>query len=507
MQLPISDYAPDLPANNAEGMSVNVQNLYPRTPESWGPINSLAPLTNALSGPCIGAYTTPDADGNNFTFAADSGNLWMLSPGSTTWSNKGSGFSVPSGDFWQMCLFGQNVIANAYGQPIQTYTMGSSGSFSELSSNAPQARYAAVVKDFYMVGNTWDAGNLYQPQRIQWSAINDPTTWPASGSNEEAQLLAGSQIIPGDQGWIQGLVGNLQNADVAVFFERSIWRGVFQGSPTVFGFYPVEGLRGTPSPRSIVQSGMQVFYLGEDGFYAFDGTTSTPIGANRVDRTFYANVNQSYLANVVGAVDPVNRLVMWIYPSTQSASGVSDSMLVYNWIANKWGFAKVTAEYIFRALSQGYSLEGLDAVSSSLDALPFSLDSRVWTGGNIVIGAFDPTHKLGYFTGTPLPVIADTVEVECYPQTEIFTRMNFAGNRAFAWLARPQIDGGSPMVQIGARDRLTDSPTWTNAAGLNRNGDCPIRAQGRYLRARVETTGGFNHLQGVEISIRPGGRQ
>ena len=493
MLLPIADFAPDLPPNNASGASANVVNLFPRTKESWGPVGTLSQYSSsALASQCLGAIMAIDTGANNYLFAGDAGALYLLSPGSSTFSNvsKGGGYSLASGERWYFTQYGQRIIAAGQGQNLQSYVLNSSSLFADLAAAAPQARYITTIKDFVMVANTFDGTNGDQPQRVQWCAIDDPTTWPAAGSTSEAQLLAGSQIIPGEQGWIMGIVGNLGNADGAVFFERAIWRVVFQGSPSVFGFYPAEGARGTPAPKSIAQLGSMVYYLGEDGFYAFDGSNSIPIGVDRVDRTFWSTVNASYLANVVGAVDPINRLVMWLYPSNSSTNGTPDSLLVFNWALNKWGFAQISAEYLFRAISQGYSLDSLDNTGYNLDTLPFSLDSRVWTGGQVLMGAFTPQHTLAYFTGSPANTTADTVEVEPAAKT---------GQRAFISTTRPMVDGASPTVSIGSRNRLVDAPSFTNASAMNDNGECPVRVDARYMRGRIQTSGTFTHLQGIEI--------
>ena len=493
MQLPIADYAPDMPPNNSAGVSANIVNLFPRTKESWGPVGTLSAFgSSALDSQCLGALTAIDTGGNNYLFCGDAGKLYELAPGNTAFTNvsKTGGYSLASAEKWNFTQYGQRVIGAAFGQNLQSFTLNSSTAFADLAAAAPQARYITTIKDFVMVGNTFDGTNGEQPQRVQWCAIDDPTTWPVAGSTTEAQLLAGSQIIPGDQGWIMGLVGNLGNADGAVFFERAIWRVVYQGSPTVFGFYPAEGVRGTPCPKSIVQLGALAYYVGEDGFYAFDGAQSIPLGVDRVDKTFWANVNTSYLQNVVGAIDPINRLVMWLYPSNSASGGVPDSLIVFNWALNKWGFAQVNADYIFRAITQGYSLDSLDSTGYTLDTLPFSLDSRVWTGGQILMGAFTPQHKLAYFTGSPANATADTVELEPF---------GAQGKRAFISRTRPIVDGGSPTVQIGTRNRLMDAPVFSGASAINQDGECPTRADGRYLRARIQTSGSFTHLQGIEI--------
>lgn len=496
MLLTIADYAPDLPPNNSRGASSNVVNLFPRTKESWGPVGTLSPYSsNGLASQCLGAMTAIDTGADNFLFCGDATSLYELAPGSSAFANvsKVAGYSLAVSEKWNFTQYGNRVIGAAQGQNLQSFVLGSSTLFADLAAAAPQARYIATIKDFVMVGNTFDGTNGAQPQRVQWCAIDDPTTWPTQGSTTEAQLLAGSQIIPGDQGWIQGVVGNLGTADGAVFFERGISRIVFQGSPTVFAFQPAEGVRGTPAPKSIAQLGALVYYLGEDGFYAFDGSTSTPIGVDRVDKTFWATVNTSYLYNVVGAVDPINRLVMWLYPSNSASDGTPDSLLVYNWTLDKWGFAQISADYIFRAVTQGYSLDSLDGYASgayNLDTLPFSLDSRVWTGGQVLMGAFNPAHKLNYFTGSPANATADTVEIE--PGGAM-------GKRTFISTTRPMIDGGAPTVQMGYRNRLMDAPAFTPASALNTNGECPVRVDARYVRARVQTSGSFVHLQGIEI--------
>jgi hypothetical protein len=493
MLLPIADYAPDLPPNNSSGSSANVVNLFPRTKESWGPVGTLSNFSsNGLASQCLGAQMAIDTGGNNYLFSGDAASLYLLAPGSTAFANvsKGGGYTLPVGERWNFTQYGQRMIAAAQGEPLQSYVLNSSTLFADLAGSPPQARYIMTIRDWVMVGNTFDGTNGAQPQRVQWCAIDDPTTWPTAGTTTEAQLLAGSQIIPGDQGWIMGMVGNLGTADGAIFFERAIWRVVYQGSPTIFGFYPCEGVRGTPAPKSLAQLGALVYYLGEDGFYAFDGSNSTPIGVDRVDKTFWSNVNTSFLQNVIGAVDPVNRLVMWLYPSNSSPGGIPDSLIVFNWALNKWGFAQVNADYIFRAITQGYSLDSLDSTGYTLDTLPFSLDSRVWTGGQVLMGAFTPTHKLAYFTGDPANATADTVEIEPFGS---------AGRRAFLTSTRPMVDGGSPTVQIGMRNRLIDQPVFTVASAIDENGECPVRADARYMRARIQTTGSFTNLQGIEV--------
>jgi hypothetical protein len=283
---------------------------------------------------------------------------------------------------------------------------------------------------------------------------------------------------------------------------------IYVGPPAVFNFVSAEGVRGTSAPNSIVQLGAVCFYLGEDGFYMFDGTNSVPIGAHKVDKTFFADIDASGMPRVTGAVDPLNKLVMWAYPGAGNANLNPNKVIIYNWTTQRWAIAEITLELIFRAFTFGYTLDGLDVTGYNMETLPFSLDSRVWAKGQVLLGGFDTSHNLGYLTGPNLAATVETEEVN-----------PFVGQRSFIRNTRPITDVSygtipSPLagvsVAIGTRDVLNTSPlgpdttptvTYTTAVDVNSLGTCPQRASGRFFRARIATRAAatFSHIQGVEV--------
>jgi hypothetical protein len=371
---------------------------------------------------------------------------------------------------------------------------GSGGSITPtIQTIAPQARYADVAKNFLICGNTFDPTYGNQPQRVWWSALNDPTNWPIPGTANAATYQSSYNDLLGNGGWITGIVGNLGTADVAVFLEREVWRGVYAGPPVIFDWFPAEGVRGTHCPNSLIHLGPLVYYLGEDGFYVFDGTSSQPIGVNKVDKTFFASFDQNYLDRVIGAADPLNKIVYWIYPSTSASNGIPDSLLIYNWQLQKWSFASVTAETIFRAITFGYTL---DTMPGPLDTLTLSVDSRAWTGGNVILAGFDSSHNLSYFNGTNLAATIETSEAAPFD-----SKISFVNN------TRPLIDGGVPSVSVAARNRLIDSSSYGSAVSINSLGTCPLTANGRYIKAKVTipAASSWTHFQGIEIDARPNG--
>lgn len=494
IRLEAKEWRPDLPPAGS-GYSTTVLNVLPRTPTTYGPFPNFATYaTSPLPLRCQGAVSVLDSGDNVITFAGTASNLYEMTVAGPTFSNVSKSvdaYNCDPDEIWSYALFGDNIIATNISDPIQSFVAGTSTAFADLSSDAPKARYVAVVKGWLFAANTADPIDGAVPWRVWWSAYQDPTSWPTPGSSAAAAAQSDFNDIVGQGGWIQGIVGNLGTADAAIFFEHAVWRVVYSGPPAIFTFSPAEGVRGTPAPGSIAQLGAFVYYLGEDGFYVFDGTNSTPIGADKVDRTFLADLDPNYVFRMTSAVDPINKMILWSYAGSGNSQGNPNRIIVYNWFTQSWAIANIEQEMIFRSLTFGYSLDGLDTVSTNLDALPFSLDSRAWTGGALQLSGFNTSHSLGYFSGAALAPTVDTEEIQ-----------PFVGLRTFCRNARPIIDGSvTPSVALGLRTTVETTPTYTNPSAMNSLGWCPIRGNAQYMRARITLPAGqtFTHIQGVEL--------
>lgn len=498
--LPCGAYTPDQPDYNNPGSDV-VWNVLPRTDQSYAPWPSLQTVGGALNARCQGAYAMQDNAGNVRLFYGDAQNLYRQTPASSTPANVsrlvGGNYATGSTERWEMALYGQRVIATNFADAPQSYIEGTSANFSPLIVSGQtdlKARHLGIIKDWVFFGNTTDGTYGVQPQRVWWSAIDDPTNFPLPGTATAAAQQSDFQDLVGDQGWIQAIVGNLGTADGAVFQERGVWRVTYQGPPAIFDFHIAEGVRGTPAPGSVVQVSNIVYYLGEDGFYAFNGTNSQPIGFQKIDKTFFNDLDQSYFYRITSAVDAINKIVYWAYPGVGHSGGNPNRVLAYHWALDRWTHSAVNdiqLEVLLRALTFGYTLEQLDNINPNLDLLTPSLDSRVWTGGRMILGAVDTSHRLAYFTGDNLAPQVQTSEQEAIPQ-----------RRALVNRVRPQVDGGTPSVSIGVRNLPTDTTvTYGTAVAMDANGNCNVRANGRYFRALITlpAASSFTHIQGVSF--------
>jgi hypothetical protein len=493
--IPLPEWLPDRPPHLNPGLTV-CKNVIPRTHGSYGPFEDLAAYSDALGARCQGAFAARDALGNIQIFAGDATKLRLLTSASTAFSDvsrtTGGAYATGADDFWRFIQFGPSVIATNHTDEVQSYTIGSSTAFSPLAASAPRARCIAIWRDFVVLGHL-----LTNPQRVRWSAIDDPTNWPTVGSAAAAQVQSDQQDLVGEGGWIQGLVGGLGSADGVVIQERALWRATYVGPPLVFTFDLVEGARGTPAPGSIVQLGGVVGYLGEDGFYLFDGQASHPIGGEKIDKTFFADFDQTYASRMCAAVDPINKIFYWAYPAAGNAGGVPNRILAYNWAIERWSQIDVSTEFIFRAGTFGYTADSADGLGYTVDTSPFGPDSRFWAGKSILAG-FDPGHRLGFFSGPPLAATIETGDLDFGE-----------GRRAFISGIRPIADTGSVAAAAGYRDSQGTMPSYTGATPPAVDGFCPQRIAARFLRARIGIPAGtaWTHLSAYEPRIQPEGRR
>lgn len=385
---------------------------------------------------------------------------------------------------------------------VWNYQSAAGAQWNYQSGAPPNARHICTPKNFLMLGNTYDPVGGLGPKRVWWPASNDATSWPAPGTNEAIESMSDYNDFEGNFGEITGLVDSLANADVAIFFRHAVWRGLFVGPPDVFDFFPTENVRGCPAPNSIISIGSLVYYLGEDGFYVFDGANSTPLGANKFDKWFWATVNQQFLWNVVGAAFVANKAAVWIFPSIASSSGECDTMLIYRWDIQRAAYATfptATLEWILRSLTFGVTLDGMYALGfTDIDTLPASLDSAIWIGGVLQLSAINSAHELTYFTG---PNMAAQVATKTIQLTE--------GKRTFVQSCRPLVDinTGTPSVAMAARVQLYDPEVFGPSVTPNVAGECPQRSDGRYHNAEVSIPAGaaWTHIVGVDVTAIPGG--
>ena len=486
--IPFGSYAPDQPDYANAGGATVAQNVLPRTKGSYTPMASLTAVSDALTATCQGAFASRDKDGNVKTFAGDATKLYELN--GSNWSDVSNGtYSLGDEETWEFAQYGERVIAVGTAQTPQDYLLGTDSAFSDLAGSPPTGRHVGVIKDFVFIGNLTG-----EPSAVHWCAIDNPTDWPTIGTADAFQKQSDKQVLP-EGGWVQQIVGAVGNIDGLIFMDTAIWRVQYEGAPYAFGFYKVENSRGTPAPNSVANIGTEAFYLSEDGFYRTNGAGSAPIGAQRIDKWFWSQVDQSYLYRVYAVADPINKIVIWAFPENGTSTGNPSLYVAYNWDVDEWTHGSLSCQLIFRDLTQGYNLDNADGLGFTVDTAPYGPDSRAWTGGRAILSAIDTDNKLARFTGSNLAAVIETGEIGG------MELVRDPSQRVYVSGVRPYVDGGTVTVGLKYRDTTQASTSTDGPNSVDGDGAAHFSRSARYVRAQVNIAAGgtWTHAQGVDF--------
>lgn len=489
----LGQFLPDQPAYQNAGATV-ANNVVPAA-NGYGNLPDVLPFSGAANKFIRGMFAAKDDSASSAIYLGDENSLYKFdaTDSSLTDISKTSdaSYSTGNGFVWKFVQFGEEVIATNYSDPIQTIVAAGGGRFADLGGSPPKAKHIAVVRDFVMCGYTNDTTDGEKPYRVRWSGIGDYDSW-AVDPNTQADF----QDIA-DMGAVTGLVGGEY---ATILMERGIVRAQYVGSPLVFEFDKVQLQRGCKIAGSVVSLGQNVFYLSDDGFYMFDGQSSKPIGAEKVNRYFLNRFQSNNSARMSAVVDPLRQIVVWSYPSVDSGDGTPDELIIYNYATDSWSTASIGLDAMAPLFTSGYTLEGLATITGSLDSLPSSLDSSVYKGGEFFF-AGSKDNKIQTFTGDNLDAIVETGEFDLQ-----------AGRSSLVSNIIPYVENNSGVpltvtAQVASRDSQNAQVNFGAASTLNSDNFCPVRSSGRFHRVRLNLSGNWTNVQGVDVDGQIRGRR
>ena len=478
-RIDFGEWLPDQPG--LTGVVKEALNVVPQA-VGYGPLRTPVDYSQAASENInnVVAGRNPSS-GNTEVFAGGSTKLFKLDSNDLSLDDvsKAGGYSTPTEQKWRFTQFG-NVLIGANAQAkLQYWTLGTSTLWADLAAAAPTARYLTVVRDFVVTGYT--SGT--DPQKVQWSGINDETAWTTTSTNQSDY-----QVIP-DGGSVQGITGGEFGL---VLMERSIYRMSYVGTPSIFQFDNISRNLGCFEPNSVVQYQGVTYFLSDDGFYACNGTQVVGIGSEKVDRYFFSDLDEAYSYKMSATVDPIKNLVVWAYPSAGS-NGTVDSLIIYNFETKRWSRGEVSVAFVAQSATPAYTLEALDAFGT-VDTISTSFDSRIWTGGKTqFVGGSGA--KIVTFSGSSLTGTIQTGDLEAPGQTSTIN------------MSRPLVDGGAADVAFATRNRLVDAISFGSYTSADSEGRAAFRTTGRYHRLSVQPSGSWTTAIGIDFDLLPAGRR
>jgi hypothetical protein len=408
-------------------------------------------------------YVKTVLSSSTFTLSATAGGTAIntASTGTGTHSVTSLYSSLTATAQWQFAQFGNLVFATQANATLQVFDLSSSTAFADCAGSPPQAAYIAVVGRFLVL-----SGLLSNPYRTQWSGLNATTTWTSGTNSSDYQDFPDGGIVRGVAGGEAGIV----------FQDQAIRRMSYvPGSPIIFQIDRITQDKGLFAPLSLIRAGEKIFFYAGQGFHKIEpGGVPEQIGREKVDRTFLADLDKGHLELFHGAADPRTTRVYWAY---RSANGVNpanyDKILAYDYALERFFPISVTGEYLLGISQTGLTLENLDSISSSLDALTLSLDSYA-TAVQPQIAQFSSSHVLGFFAGTNLEATMESAEQGTDEQ-----RITVKG-------FRPVTDAATLYGSVSYRD----TPSGASIAGgevlVNaRTARCDMMRDARYSRFKI----------------------
>lgn len=543
-------YQPDISDMNGEHTQ-SVLNVLPRS-DGYGPMPSLSVYTDALAGRCRGLFFGRRLDGSVKVFAATSTRLYVLDNTTLTWTDVSQGgiayTTLKTQAHWSFAQFNNKIIAVQANVAPQVFDVESSSAFADLGGSPPQAAYVSVVNRFLVL-----SGINGNENRVQWSGLNAITTWTSGTTYSDYQDLP-------DGGNVQGVVGGEFGV---ILQESTIRRMIFSpGSDIIFQIDRIAKDVGCAAPYSIVDAAGVAFFLSGKGFYSIsqDGTL-TPIGKERVDRTFRSTFDRTDLSLMQGKADPESNRVFWFYRSSDYAQEHFNKGLVFDYVLNRWSPIEVVGEAVESLAKPGVTLEGLNTIGavavsgaadngSGLIRLTVASTSG-WATGNIkdiadvggtteangtfTITVVDGTHidlqgstfanaytSGGYVAGSvdSLGVSLDDFEAATRPSLAAINSDRrlcfFTGDyleatletaeqtgiskRMFLRGLYPLTDAATAYGSVAKRENLNATPSYSTETLLNAQGFCPQRVSTRHARARLRIPSGttWTYASGVE---------
>ena len=483
--IPFGEWLPDQPDFSNPGL-IEATNVIPAA-AGYRVFPQSVAYSNAASGNIRGVFAAKDNNGNAKLFAGDDTKLYEFNPATNNLDDisKAGGYSLTGGERWKFVQFGEYIIATGgTGEIPQKFQLGTDTVFSDVSGSPARADDCAVVRDFVFLANV-DEGSGRIPYRVRWSGFNDISSWTSGIDQSDFQDVV-------DAGACQGVVGG---EFAIILMERAIVRATYTGPPLIFQFDRIENQRGCKVKNSICNVGNKVFFLSDDGFYATDGQSVQPIGTEKVNKWFADDFNSAFKEKMSASVDPLNQIAMWSYTSNSSPSGDPDKIIIYNYVLGRWSLVEISMSYLAPFYSGGYTVDQLDAISATIDALSIQTDSQIFKGGEYFFGGAvgDTIHT---FTGTGK-----------YPATIVTGEAAISqGSHSIVTRLYPYFDVGSVDAQVGTRDKSTALVSFTSTQTMNDAGFIPFRASGRYHRAKLEFYD-FKYIQGIDIEARKIGRR
>ena len=358
---------------------------------------------------------------------------------------------------WSLDTWGEYLMAcSSKDGKIYEWQLNT-GVVAQVVANAPVNNKALVVTEERFVFALGAGGN---PRKIAWCDQENNTSWTPAATNQagDFELQTVGQIMCGLRMRGRTLILTDNDAHVAQY----------SGAPFVYGFERVGTACGVASRRGAVAIDEGAFWMGQNGFFTFDGSVASEIPCEVSDYVF-GDMNPSQITKVYAVHNSQHGEIWWFYPSATSTEN---------------------DRYVALDYKEGYWTTGELDRTAGVDQGVFK--NPIWAdaSGNLY------NQETGYTHGTTKP----------YAESGSISLGNGDSIMKVTQLIPDEKTQGQVEVTFKTRFYPNDSETSHGAFTLGNPTD--VRFQGRQVRIKVQGTGNENWRSGVmRIEANAGGRR
>ncbi|MGN7930303.1 hypothetical protein [Sphingopyxis sp. 22461] len=465
MRIDLPAYLPDQSINS--GVITIAENVY-RSVDGYRPVRDFLTGSDALPNPFNGGAAFISTGGTSYLLAGTTEELVRYSAGG--WVDLLTGLTVSQR--WAYTQFGDYVVTvNGGATQVVDLNAGTAGAL----AGAPPGTCITVVGDQVVIGQA--DGNILL---IKWSAFNDHTGWtPGTNQSGFQPMLTGGEVM--------GLAGG--EFGVILQRQRLVRMSRTGDADAPFAFDEITPNVGCASKGSVAQAGRSVFFLSDRGFMACeDGQVPLPIGNEKVDRDFQAQIPRDEWHRIYSAVDPRNTLVWWMLP------GVMGKIWIYNWTMQEWSFGTFSCDGMFSGFTSSVDTDNAGITNTDADPALTVDDPRFSGGAPRLFMVQD--GEIGTMEGVPLKARIGMGFVE-------FSKDAVSRIRSF----RPVGDMTAAECVLDCRQRLGDAENLVTASPLRASGIMPCRATGKYVKTTMTIPAGteWGYCRAFEYELSAGG--
>jgi len=435
----------------------------------YGPFKSAVTYSGAASEALNNVFAAK-LDNDVFIFAGGASKLFKVDNTDLSLVDESKSGGYTGTGRWQFLQFGNLALAANGSEKIQAYDVNSSTAFADASSDAPIAKYITAVRDFVVAANI-GAGTT--PNKVQWSGINDATTWTTTATSQ-----SDFQLLP-DGGDITGIVGGEFGI---VFLEKAIVRMSYIGA----NIADIDSISTAVDPeRNLV-----IWNYGN-----ISGGRSLLIYNFETQKWCEADTDVDFLSTLATSGTTLDGLDS-AYNVTAGSFVVGKSYTIRTVGSTDFtliGAVANTVGVLFTATGAGsgtgvaIDMAASAAALKTVDSLVTTLDDRLYKGGKFLFGGVRGTRIIT-FTGANATGSIITNDLE-YGYNSVLT------------LIRPSVDNGSASVSVASRRMLDDTITYGSSVTASQEDRCSVRSAGRYHRIALTPTGAnWSSAIGMDIN-------